>query len=129
MAHDAVTDVVTIRADRFKRWLPQLIAAVAEIGGMDPVELVGPHRAGWSVTLRAAIVLAAIDVMDKQRAEIGRALGGRNHSTIMNAYDHARRRMGDDAEFRQLATLILAIARAIAGTEVAPPEVQPGLRL
>ncbi len=129
MAHDAVTAVVTIRAERFNRWLPQLVAAVAEVGGMDAAQLVAPGRTAWPVTLRAAIVLAAIDVMGKKYADVARALGGRNHGSIINAYDCARRRLDIDAEFRQLATLVLAIARAIAGKEVAAPEVQPELQL
>ena len=129
MRESALSDIVTIRIDRFKRWLPRLINAVAEIGGVDPAALVGPGRTGWPVLLRAALTLAAVDVMEKSLAEVGRQLGGRDHTTIICAYKKAQKKMATDAEFRQLAALILAVARTIAGKDTAPPEIEPELPL
>ncbi|MBN8844817.1 MAG: hypothetical protein J0H88_16370 [Sphingomonadales bacterium] len=124
-----LTDVVIIRADRFKHWLPQLVDAVAAIGGITPEQLVAPGKMGWAVRLRAAFTIAAVDVMEKKWAEIARAMGGRNHGSMINAYAYAQRRMETDPEFRQLVNLVLAIARAIVGQQVAPPVIEPELPL
>ena len=104
--------------------MPQLVAAVAQIGGIDLARLIGPGRTGWPVTLRAAIIIAAVDVMKKGWNEIGRALGGRNHASIITAYRTAQRRLVVDGEFRRLVVQVLAIARAIVGTEPAMPRIE-----
>lgn len=118
MADHAVSDIVTLRVERLRRWLPQLVNAVAAIGGLTPAELVAPGRTGWPVRLRAAIAIAAVDVMHKKWAEIGRALGGRNHGSIITAYHHGQKRLQSDPEFRQLTDRVVAIARAIAGEQL-----------
>jgi hypothetical protein len=126
MADHAISDAVTIRVDRFRHWLPQLVAATAEIGGMDTTELVAPCRIGWNVKLRAAVILAAVDVFGKSWSEIGRALGGRNHATMIHAYKAAERLAEHDAEFRKLSTLIFAVAREIARRPTLTVEIEPG---
>jgi hypothetical protein len=129
MADHAISDTVTIRVDRFRRWLPQLVAATAEIGCMDVTELVAPCRIGWNVKLRGAIILAAVDVFGKSWSEIGRALGGRNHATMSHAYKTAERLAQHDAEFRKLSQLILAVAREIARRPAMTVEIEPELPL
>lgn len=125
MADHAVSDAVTIRVDRFQRWLPQLVNAVASIGGMTTTELVAPGRVGWNVRLRAAIILAAVDVFGKGPTEIGRALGGRNHGAIIHAYQAAKRLMERDVEFQRIAQLADATAREIAGNAPALVAIEP----
>jgi len=124
-----VTEAVTLRVHRFHRWMPQLVAAAAEIGGTDPAILVGPGRAPWAVTLRDAIVVAAVDVFEKNWSAIARDLGGRNHAAIICSYNRGKLRLGTDGEFRQLLPLILAIARAIKGAEPAVVDVEPQFAL
>lgn len=117
MAIAPVTGVVTIRVDVFARWLPQLVRATATVGDVSPEALVGPVRTKWIVMLRQALALAARDVMHKPYEDIAKELGGRDHSSIVHAYQRAVRRLRDDGEFRQLATVISAIARTIANRE------------
>lgn len=129
MREAPVTEAITIRVHRFRRWMPQLVAAVAEIGGIEPATLIGPGRVGWPQTLRAAIVLAAVDVFEKSWSDIGRDLGGRHHGGVQHAYECARKRLETDGEFRQLVPLVLAIARAIMNAETTAADVEPELAL
>lgn len=129
MADHAIDGIVTIRVDRFRRWLPQLVTATAEIGGIDANELVAPGRIGWKVKLRSAIILAAVDVFGKSWSEIGRALGGRNHGTMIDAYKAATRLAEHVAEFRKLSQLIQSVAREIAHRPALTVEIEPELPL
>lgn len=119
MADHAIDGVVTIHIDRFRQWVPQLVEGVARIGGIDAAKLIAPGNAGLPVTLRAAIVLAAYDVLGKGWADIGRALR-RSHGGMQRTYARAAQRLGHDPEFQQLARRVFAIAHAIAGTEPEP---------
>lgn len=121
--------IVTIRVDRFRLWLPQLVHAIAMVGDVTPEALAGPVRTRILVMLRQACAFAARDGMAKSYAEIGHALGGRDHSTLTHAYQRAQERIRADGEFRQLATVALAIARTIATGELTVAEVEPELPL
>lgn len=125
MAVPAMTDIVTIRVDRFRRWLPQLVAATAAIGGVEPAALVAPGRTGWNVTLRYAIILAAVDVFGKGWSEIARALGGRNHGAMLHGYRAAQRLATRDAEFQKLALLVRSVAHTIANGAPSRIDTQP----
>lgn len=120
MADHAIDGVVTVRVERFRQWVPQLVDAVARIGGIDTATLIAPGRAGLPVTLRAAIVLAAHDVLGKGWSDIGRALH-RTHGGVQRTYARARHRLTGDHEFQQLARRVFLIAHAIAGTEPERP--------
>ncbi len=129
MAHDAVTDVVTIRVRPFQRWLPQLLNAVAVIGDIAPEQLSGARRTKAYFTLRQAYTLAARDTMRKSFEEIAQSLGRREHTSARYAYLNGQQRIASDPEFRQLARLVGDVAKVIA-TGVAPAvEVEPELPL
>lgn len=116
MADHAIDGVVTIHIDRFRQWVPQLIDAIARIGGVDTTTLLAPGRAGLPATLRAAVILAAYDVLGKGWSDIGRSLR-RSHGGVQRCYARARQRLGHDREFQQLARRAFGIAHVIAGTE------------
>lgn len=120
MADHAIEGVVTIHVDRFRQWVPQLVDAVARIGGIDTATLIAPGCAGLPVTLRAAIVLAAHDVLGKGWSDIGRALH-RTHGGASRTYVRAQHRLAGDREFQQLMRRVFRIAHAIAGTDPERP--------
>lgn len=90
--------------------------AVAEMGCIEPEQLIAEKRKrGWPGMLRYALILAATDILEKSQAEIGRALGGRNHGTIAVVYKYAQARYAEDAEFRKVADQVALIASAMVG--------------
>jgi chromosomal replication initiation ATPase DnaA len=129
MSAPQLNDVIVLRIDRFKHWLPQLVRAVAQIGDTAPEKLVGPSKAPSLVTLRHAFMVAAREEMAKSYPLIGRALGGRDHSTVQYGYRTARKRCESDPEFRQLVGVVRSVARAIAQRELTVTEIEPELAL
>lgn len=112
----AEPQIVTLRVNRFARWMPQLIAAVAAIGGIEAEAVErGFERERWAGKLRAATVIAAADEMGRSWAGIGRALGDRHYATIISIYRYGQKRMRRDDEFRSLVWQARLAARAIAG--------------
>lgn len=129
MAVAPVTESVTIRVERFRRHLPQLIAALAALGDTTPEALLGPSRAMWLVELRRAYAIAARDVMQKSWPQIARALGRGEHTGTRHSYVVGREQMTNDPEFCRLAGLALAIAREIAGRPQPDLHIEPELPL
>jgi chromosomal replication initiation ATPase DnaA len=129
MSGPPLTDVITLRVDRFKHWLPQLVNAVAQIGDTAPERLIGPSKAPSLVTLRHAFMVAAREEMAKSYPLIGRTLGGRDHSTVQYGYRAARQRCESDPEFRQLVGVVRSVARVIAHRELTVVEMEPELPL
>lgn len=129
MAVAPVTETVTIRVERFRRWLPQLIAATAAVGETTPEAMLGPSRRMWLVELRRAYAVAARDVMHKSWPQISRALGRGEHTGTRFSYFVAHEQVKTDPEFRHLVDLVLAIAREIAGRPQPTLDVEPELPL
>lgn len=125
----ALSDVITLRVDRFKWWLPQLLQAVAQIGDVTPEALAGPSRSGPFVTLRQAFAVAAREEMGKSFPQISRAMGRCDHTTALQAHRFGLKRCERDAEFRQLVGVVRGVARTIARGELAIAEIEPELAL
>jgi chromosomal replication initiator protein len=71
--------------------LKQILAVTARYFGITQAALTGPSRRTSLVTARNIVVHLARRFTDLSYAEIGRALGGRDHTTIM----HADRRLAE----------------------------------
>lgn len=124
-----MSNIVTIRIDRFNRHLPQLVSAIATVGDVTLQALASRSQDKWLVALRQAIAIAAHEVLDKAYNEIARELGRRDSKTVWFACSRARSRCDTDSEFRQLVDVTRAIARAIAGREPPGPDIEPELPL
>lgn len=129
MAHHAIVETVTIRVDRFKPWLPQLVNATAAVGGVAPEALVGPSRCKPLVRLRQAYALAARDVLEKSFPQIARAMGRADHTSLWHSYENGREHFAKDPEFNQLASVLLGIAREISRSPIVTIEIEPELPL
>lgn len=129
MADHAISDTITIRVRPFQWWLPQIVRAVAAVGGIAPEVLMGPTQAKRIVTLRQIYALAARDVAQKSFQEISRGLGRRDHTSCRLSYLNARERFAEDAEFRQIATVVLDIARMITARPAEAIAIEPELPL
>jgi len=71
----------------------------AEIGrcfGVTPSQMLGPSRSHFIVRPRQYAMYLAKVALKKPLAEIGRKLGGRDHTTVLYAVKGTERRMEDD---------------------------------
>lgn len=81
--------------------LADIISLVAKHFGQPQKLLKSRTRQRSVVMTRAVIVYFARDLTDASFDEIGRALGGRDHSTIMHSYDRFKRELQHDFTIQQ----------------------------
>ncbi|MCC6492003.1 MAG: hypothetical protein IT424_03170, partial [Pirellulales bacterium] len=86
------TDQPVAKASRpLSPTLKQIIALTARYFGVTQAALAGPSRRSSLVQARNIVVHLARRLTDLSYADIGRGLGGRDHTTVM----HADRRVAD----------------------------------
>jgi chromosomal replication initiator protein len=95
--------------------LRTLVDRVASDTGVQRAVLVGPGRSAAVVRARFAIVWLARTALDASLSDIGRQLGGRDHTTILHAERRAAALRTSDPAFRDLTDrLHAAISEAVA---------------
>ncbi len=112
-----VREPVTIRG---------LVAAASRITGIEQRSITGPLRFADLVRVRAAIAVAARMLAENPNdggrfswPSVGRGLGSRDHSTVMNLVRRWPKYCADDAD---LAALPQAILHACRGGGIAPTQ-------
>ena len=115
-------DAVRIRypeALRRARPMPMRVAEIArvvcDLTGHSLPEMLGNGRAQPLAAARSLVVMLARHRTGRSYPEIGRALGGRDHSTAMHAARRAQQRMNSCPDFRALAAAASARLDAIEG--------------
>lgn len=96
--------------------LSALISAAAGLGYRSVADLCGPSRGRALVRLRWAVAINAQD-MGYSYAQIGRVMGGRDHSTIIYACQRADYFMGRDAKFARLVIDVRRVAERMQSAE------------
>lgn len=82
----------------------EVIAATADTFGLEPEALLAHDRRGPHVRARQAAMYLARELTDESLPAIGRRMGGRRHSTVLNAHRTVARSVaGGD---RQAATVL-----------------------
>lgn len=89
-AHVAVTVMEVVRA----------VAAEAGLGMEVLMSRYGPMR---NAAARHLVMYVARRMTNKSYPQIGRALGGRDHSTVIKGEQAAKRRLAADTEYAALA--------------------------
>lgn len=82
-----------------------LVERTAELTGIPRGKITGQDRTPDSCMARFAIVRVAKDE-GKSYAQIGRVLGGRDHSTMFSGYQRAKEFERKDADFATLVRLL-----------------------
>jgi chromosomal replication initiator protein len=77
--------------------LPEILAAVARYTKVPQKLLKSGSRKQSIVSARAIVVYLARELADARYEQIGRILGGRDHSTIMHNYKKIQRELNHDA--------------------------------
>lgn len=83
-----------------------LIEKTARITGLPRSAITGPRKIAPLVKARWAVIRAARRTTDRSLSQIGRVLGGRDHSTIINGARRAETLIAADPEFARLCGLL-----------------------
>lgn len=84
--------------------ISDILAAAVAVTGQTREDITGPSRLCPLVHHRQAAIAAAVIVTGKSSLAIGRAFGGRDHTTVL----HAVRACEDDPERREIRDAIIA---------------------
>ena len=76
-----------------------LIAIAARLSNISPADIVGPYRFGHIVRVRQAVAHVAVGQGVHSTPQIGRAIGGRDHTTIIHANRKAKINAARDPEY------------------------------
>lgn len=81
--------------------IPRIIATVAGATGVTVNQITGPSRRREHVWPRFAAMAIARRATNAPLAKIGRAMGDRDHTSVMNALERVEVRERADAKFAQ----------------------------
>jgi chromosomal replication initiator protein len=103
-------EAITRRSARQPQ-LRDIIAAVARHFGVPQKQLKSSSRRQSTVTARAVAIYLARELTSSSYDQIGRALGGRDHTTIMHNYRKIDRERTLDAAIQEAIELLTRIIR------------------
>jgi chromosomal replication initiator protein len=95
--------------------LEEIQAATCERLGITPEALNSPDRTARVAWARQVAMYLSRELTDATLPAIGRAFGGRNHTTVLHACRRATERISRDAEAHEL---VRSLANALRGADV-----------
>ena len=95
-----------------KRTLAEIQEVTCEQLGISPEQLTSPDRSARVAWARQVAMYLSRELTDETLPAIGRAFGGRNHTTVMHACRRATERMAADAEAYELVRVLTARLQA-----------------
>jgi chromosomal replication initiator protein len=105
MATDVLQDLIPSASQRTLH-PEEIIGATAAATGLSPADLIGPSRRQPLVRARQTAMYLCRELTDLSLPKIGRAFGGRDHTTVMHALDRVKSLMIEDkAIFDQVTAL------------------------
>jgi chromosomal replication initiator protein len=105
MATDVLQDLIP-SANQRSLHPEEIIAATAAATGLSPTDLIGPSRRQPLVRARQTAMYLCRELTDLSLPKIGRAFGGRDHTTVMHALDRIKALMIEDkTTFDQVTAL------------------------
>ncbi len=97
LVEEIIADYSTSSTDKHVT-LEDILSHVARALSADPKEILGPKRSKEIVWPRQVAIYLAREVTDKSLAEIGMFFGGRDHSTVLHAYNKVGDLLANDEE-------------------------------
>jgi chromosomal replication initiator protein len=94
------------------RTVEEIQAATCERLGISPEALTSPDRSARVAWARQVAMFLARELTDATLPAIGRAFGGRNHTTVLHACRRASERIANDAEAHELVNSLAATLRS-----------------
>ncbi len=105
MATDVLQDLIPT-ANQRSLHPDEIIGATAAATGLSPADLIGQSRRQPLVRARQTAMYLCRELTDLSLPKIGRAFGGRDHTTVMHALDRVKALMIEDkAMFDQVTAL------------------------
>jgi len=90
-----------------------VLAATVAVTGVDAEAIMGRGRSAHVAWARHSLCRVARDLTDMSLKEIGAAVGGRDHTTVLHSCDEAMRRdERDNGYSRQLDAIVAAVNAA-----------------
>lgn len=99
--------------------IARIVTMVAASFHIRPNDIVGPFRDRTFAWPRHAVVWLARNSLPASTPQIGRALGGRDHTTILHAVKRAEERRAADPVWRAQLDALLAVCEAMPGSTAA----------
>lgn len=99
-----------------KLTIARIVTIVAASFHVRPNEIVGPGRNRGFTWARHAAVWLARNSLPASTPQIGRALGGRDHTTILHALKRVEQRRAIDPVWRAQLDDLLAVCEAMPGS-------------
>ncbi len=97
-ASPAVPETLAPETDRSGTSLKEVIAVTARYFGVTQAALKGPSRRRSLVRARSVAAYLTRELTDDSYAEIGRGIGGRDHTTVLHAVRSIRKKLASDLE-------------------------------
>jgi len=109
--HEAQTALSDIPRKQGVLSLEDIVMAVADYYGVTPEDVVGRDRSRAVSTARQVAMYIAREEADCSLQQIGEALGGRNHSTVLYSCERVADLMATDSQIKRHIRAILQILR------------------
>jgi hypothetical protein len=100
-----------------------IVDMAAQYFEVSVVELLSPRREARVVRARSVAMFAARTLLPRSYPEIGRAIGNRDHTSVLHACQSVERQMQESEEYAAIVGEFLTICRA--ATPIGPPDTDP----
>lgn len=108
---------------RFVPTVHQVAMTAAQLAYIPPRELLGPGRTDRLARVRFAVAWVARKHHGRSYPEIGRGLGNRDHTSMMNAVKRAEELIQTDPSFYALCETLAKRRRCLTVEHATPPIV------
>ncbi|GBD11218.1 Chromosomal replication initiator protein DnaA [bacterium HR23] len=94
----------------------EVVSAVAQHFGLEPMALKGPRRDKVTATARHIAMFLLREEAQRPLTEIGRLLGGKDHTTVLHACEKVRLQMDTDPQVRHALLVLRERLHRLAST-------------
>ncbi|MGD9769826.1 MAG: helix-turn-helix domain-containing protein [Pseudolabrys sp.] len=107
--------------------IAMIVEVVSAHTGISKVDLLSSRRFADLCEAREIVYFLARRLTTKSTPQIGRSIGGRDHTTVLNGYARADEKFSSDPEYREVVLGLELTAQAAAASRLAalfdPPDV------
>jgi len=101
MAEQVLSDLISQHATRSQRTPPEIIAATAALFNLTPEDLTGSSRKRPVAVARQIAMYVVRELTELSYPEIGRAFGGKDHTTVLHAVQRVQELMQESVDIYQ----------------------------
>lgn len=125
--HKCVIEPPAVRPKPTSEAITAILAATGEITGIGPGTINSPTRLARICRIRFAVYYIAHRYANLSMPEIGKILGGRDHTTVLHGIQRCREIMGTEPEYaRTVRRIVAASGLYHLDCDIYVPETQRG---